>query len=80
MRRSLHPRAQDRFDRIRSIPTPRSGRMGIMRHTSELPNIARIGALIGNPVRARFIGALMDGSERPALLRSSGGAAGRLDL
>lgn len=37
-----------------------------MRHSSELPNIARIGALIGNPVRARFIGALMDGSERPA--------------
>jgi DNA-binding transcriptional ArsR family regulator len=37
-----------------------------MPHTSELPNIARIGALIGNPVRARFIGALMDGSERSA--------------
>lgn len=34
--------------------------------SSELPNIARIGALIGNPVRARFIGALMDGSERAA--------------
>src|SRR5215472_6611406 len=37
-----------------------------MQHTSELPNIARIGALIGNPVRARFIGTLMDGSERSA--------------
>lgn len=37
-----------------------------MRNTSELPNIARLGALIGNPVRARFIGALMDGSERSA--------------
>lgn len=35
-------------------------------HISELPNIARIGALIGNPVRARFIGALMDGGERSA--------------
>jgi DNA-binding transcriptional ArsR family regulator len=40
--------------------------MGTVRHTSELPNIARIGALIGNPVRAQFIGALMDGSERSA--------------
>jgi DNA-binding transcriptional ArsR family regulator len=37
-----------------------------MRHSSDLPNIARIGALIGNPVRARFIGALMDGGERSA--------------
>lgn len=37
-----------------------------MWHGSELPNIARLGALIGNPVRARFIGALMDGSERSA--------------
>lgn len=37
-----------------------------MRHTSELPNIVRLGALIGNPVRARFIGALMDGGERSA--------------
>jgi len=37
-----------------------------MQHTSELPNIARIGALIGNPVRAQFIGTLMDGSERSA--------------
>lgn len=40
--------------------------MGTMGRTSELPNIARIGALIGNPVRAQFIAALMDGSERPA--------------
>jgi DNA-binding transcriptional ArsR family regulator len=40
--------------------------MATMRHDIELPNIARIGALIGNPVRARFIGALMDGSERSA--------------
>jgi DNA-binding transcriptional ArsR family regulator len=31
-----------------------------------LPNIARVGALVGNPVRAAIIGALMDGSERPA--------------
>ncbi len=37
-----------------------------MQHTSELPNIARIGALIGNPVRAQFISTLMDGSERSA--------------
>ena len=37
-----------------------------MQHTSELPNIARIGALIGNPVRAQFLGTLMDGSERSA--------------
>ena len=37
-----------------------------MQPTSELPNIARIGALIGNPVRAQFIGTLMDGSERSA--------------
>ncbi len=37
-----------------------------MQRTGELPNIARIGALIGNPVRARFIGTLMDGSERSA--------------
>jgi DNA-binding transcriptional ArsR family regulator len=37
-----------------------------MPHTSELPNIARIGALIGNPLRARFINSLMDGSERSA--------------
>lgn len=34
--------------------------------TGELPNIARLGALIGNPMRAQFIGALMDGSERSA--------------
>lgn len=33
---------------------------------NELPNIARIGALIGNPVRALMLNALMDGSERPA--------------
>jgi DNA-binding transcriptional ArsR family regulator len=41
---------------------------------SGLPNIARIGALVGNPVRAAIIGALMDGSERPAseLARQSG--------
>jgi DNA-binding transcriptional ArsR family regulator len=37
-----------------------------MQQGSELPNIARIGALIGNPMRARFIGTLMDGSERSA--------------
>ncbi len=37
-----------------------------MPRSSELPNIARIGALIGNPVRAQFIGALMDGGERSA--------------
>jgi DNA-binding transcriptional ArsR family regulator len=37
-----------------------------MQYTSELPNIARIGALIGNPIRAQFIGTLMDGSERSA--------------
>ncbi|MDE3116819.1 MAG: helix-turn-helix transcriptional regulator [Pseudomonadota bacterium] len=32
----------------------------------EMPNIANVGALIGDPVRAAMIGALMDGSERPA--------------
>jgi len=37
-----------------------------MRYSSELPNIARIGALIGNPMRAHFISMLMDGSERSA--------------
>ncbi len=37
-----------------------------MLHRNEIPNIARIGALIGNPVRARIVGLLMDGSERPA--------------
>jgi DNA-binding transcriptional ArsR family regulator len=37
-----------------------------MHHATELPNIARIGALIGNPVRAQFISTLMDGSERSA--------------
>lgn len=37
-----------------------------MLRRSELPNIARIGALIGNPVRARIIGWLMDGRERSA--------------
>jgi DNA-binding transcriptional ArsR family regulator len=40
--------------------------MSAMPRSSELPNIARIGALIGNPVRAQFIGALMDGGERSA--------------
>ena len=34
--------------------------------SSELPNIARVGALVGSPVRALIIGALMDGRERPA--------------
>ena len=33
---------------------------------SELPNVAQVGALIGDPVRAAMLGALMDGSERPA--------------
>lgn len=37
-----------------------------MQHSSELPNIARLGALIGNPMRSQFIDALMDGSERSA--------------
>jgi DNA-binding transcriptional ArsR family regulator len=31
-----------------------------------LPNVARVGALIGDPVRAAMLGMLMDGSERPA--------------
>ena len=31
-----------------------------------LPNVAQVGALIGDPVRAAMLGALMDGSERPA--------------
>ncbi len=37
-----------------------------MSYRHEMPNIARIGALLGNPVRARIIGLLMDGSEQPA--------------
>ena len=37
-----------------------------MARRNEMPNIARIGALIGNPVRARIIGVLMNGSERRA--------------
>ena len=37
-----------------------------MRPRTELPNIGRIGALIGNPVRAQFIASLMDGGERSA--------------
>ena len=37
-----------------------------MTRTNEFPNIARVGALVGNPVRALIIGSLMDGSERPA--------------
>jgi DNA-binding transcriptional ArsR family regulator len=31
-----------------------------------LPNVAQVGALIGDPVRAAMLGALMDGSARPA--------------
>ncbi|MDA8350076.1 MAG: helix-turn-helix transcriptional regulator [Pseudomonadota bacterium] len=31
-----------------------------------LSNIARLGALVGDPVRAAILAALMDGSERPA--------------
>lgn len=31
-----------------------------------LPNVAQVGSLIGDPVRAAMLGALMDGSERPA--------------
>lgn len=31
-----------------------------------LPQMAQVGALIGDPVRAAMLGALMDGSERPA--------------
>jgi hypothetical protein len=49
---------------ICSIPRGSFGEYGYVRRTSELPNIARIGALIGNPVRAQFIGALMDGGVR----------------
>lgn len=33
---------------------------------NDLPNIAQVGALIGDPVRAAILGSLMDGSERPA--------------
>ncbi|MGZ5936839.1 MAG: transcriptional regulator, partial [Rhizomicrobium sp.] len=33
---------------------------------TDLPNVAQVGALIGDPVRAAMLGALMDGSERPA--------------
>ena len=32
----------------------------------ELHNVAQIGALIGDPVRAAMLGVLMDGGERPA--------------
>jgi DNA-binding transcriptional ArsR family regulator len=37
-----------------------------MARANEFPNIARVGALVGNPVRALIVGALMDGTERPA--------------
>jgi DNA-binding transcriptional ArsR family regulator len=40
--------------------------MHVMARANEFPNIARVGALVGNPVRALIVGALMDGSERPA--------------
>ncbi len=33
---------------------------------TNFPNLAQVGALIGDPVRAAMLGALMDGSERPA--------------
>ena len=33
---------------------------------NDLPNVAQVGALIGDPVRAAMLGTLMDGSERPA--------------
>ena len=33
---------------------------------NNLPNVAQVGALIGDPVRAAMLGLLMDGSERPA--------------
>jgi DNA-binding transcriptional ArsR family regulator len=33
---------------------------------NDLPNVAQVGALIGDPVRASMLGVLMDGSERPA--------------
>jgi len=38
----------------------------------DLPNIARLGALIGNPLRAQFLDALMDGSERSASALAAG--------
>ena len=40
--------------------------MTVMPHNRKLPNSARIEALIGNPVRAQFIGILIDGSEHSA--------------
>lgn len=40
--------------------------MAVVPHDGELPNIARIGALIGNSVRAQLIGIPTDGSERSA--------------
>src|SRR6185295_12504508 len=36
------------------------------RCVNTMPNIAQVGALIGDPVRAAILGFLMDGSERPA--------------
>jgi DNA-binding transcriptional ArsR family regulator len=33
---------------------------------NNLPNVAQVGALIGDPARAAILGALMDGSQRPA--------------
>ena len=51
-----------------------------MRYSSELPNIARIGALIGNPMRAHFISMLMDGSragkQAPVYSRDGGRSDG----
>lgn len=66
MRPTEHEQPPGCFRTICSIGAGHSARMTVMPHNGELPNIARIGALIGNPVRAQFIGILMDGSERSA--------------
>ncbi len=66
MRPRMHERPPDRFRTNFGIGAGHSARMTVMPHNRKLPNSARIEALIGNPVRAQFIGILIDGSEHSA--------------
>jgi DNA-binding transcriptional ArsR family regulator len=58
-----------RFARRRDVSTicvASSGHANDNVRMNDLPNVSQVGALIGDPVRAAILGALMDGSERPA--------------
>ena len=66
MRLRMRERPPDRFGTNFGIGAGHSAGMTVMLHNSELPDSARIGALIGNPVRAQFIGILIDDSEHSA--------------